>query len=66
MPAINPEDYPYTNAACKGGGFRTTAVDPITQYADEHPGVFKKEEDLRSSTDMYLQGIRDFYNANRG
>ncbi len=66
LPSVDPEDYPYTNAACKGGGFRTTAIDPITQYADEHPGAFKKEEDLRGSTDMYLQGIRDYFNANRG
>ena len=66
MPAINPEDYPYTNAACKGGGFRTTAIDPITQYANENPGAFRKGEDLRDSTDVYLQGIHDFYEANRG
>jgi len=66
LPDLDPEDYPYAAQACKGGGFRTTAVDPITQYANENPGAFKTHEDLRSSTDLYLQSIHDYFTGNRG
>ena len=63
LPAINPDDYPVLDAACKGGGFRV-AADPISQYADEHPDAFG-EQDLRPSVDLQLQSIRDYYNKNR-
>jgi len=63
MPAINPEDYPYLNAACKGGGFRVSN-DPISEFANRRPELFG-ELDLRDSTDIYLHSIRDYYNKHR-
>ncbi len=64
LPAINSDDFPVLDNACKSaGGFRV-ATDPITTYADEHPELFG-DSDLRSSTPMYLQGIRDYYRKNR-
>lgn len=63
LPAINPEDYPYTNAACKGGGFRTSN-DPISEFANRRPDLFG-DLDLRDSTDIYLESVRRHFNKNR-
>ena len=65
IPMLHSEEFPTTDVACmSSGGFRTTAIDPISEYADAHPGFFK--DDLRDSTEEYLQSIRRYLKANQG
>ncbi len=64
IPKVDSAEWPGTAAACmSSGGFRVGGIDPISAWADEHPGAFAGY-DMRDSADVYLQSIRT-YLANR-
>jgi phospholipase C len=64
LPALDALEWPTDHESCQSeGGFRTTADDPITAWADAHPGAFGAGYDLRADTDAYLRSIRDYLRA---
>ena len=65
LPTINFDDWPMDPIACMhSGGFRYQ--DPISHYADTHPGAFPGRYDLRDGADEYLKSIREFVRATQG
>ncbi len=65
LPALNALEWPGTDIACMStDGFRTAPMDPISEWANEHPGAFAGY-DMRDSADTYLQSIRAYLRNNR-
>ncbi len=65
IPEIDADEWPWTASNCmSSGGFRG-AEDPITQWADLHPGSFAGY-DMRADTEEYLQSIRDYLYEHQG
>jgi phospholipase C len=61
LPVLNALEWPVEHDSCKGdGGFRTTADDPISAWADARPGLFHAAYDQRAETDAYLRSIREY------
>ena len=63
LPVIDSAEYPFMDAACvPAGGFKPGhhADDPISEYADAHPGTWTGYADARDDVPEMIQHIRDF------
>jgi phospholipase C len=65
LPLLDASQWPTAAAACMGQSElrRITADDPITAWAEAHPGRFAPEHDLRGDVDAYLRSIHAYLAA---
>jgi phosphoesterase family protein len=68
LPTINLDDFPMDPTACTTSETLIAEVggkDPISEYADSHPGVFVPgKTDIRDGADEHLRGIRAYLREN--
>ncbi|MDQ3368859.1 MAG: alkaline phosphatase family protein [Myxococcota bacterium] len=63
IPMVDRTEYPTTDPRCSsGGGFRR---DPISEWADAHPGAFRPEYDIREQSEGQ-RTIQEFLATHRG